>query len=128
MEKRHAVTLARRAKARGPHRRSALCPHCHRQDRCARRDLYTMATRPRRQIERRRLLPLDRTAFPVPAAGDVPLLDLAPEALLSELTAGYMHAQLCRAALHAFAAENEARVEAMASARHQIERQLSSLK
>lgn len=80
------------------------------------------------QIERRRLLSLDRTAFPVPAAGDVPLLDLAPEALLSELTAGYMHAQLCRATLHAFAAENEARVEAMASARHQIERQLSLLK
>lgn len=80
------------------------------------------------QIERRRLFPLDRTAFPAPAASDTPLLALAPEALLSELTAGYMHAQLCRAALHAFAAENEARMEAMASARRQIERQLSSLK
>ena len=38
-----------------------------------------------------------------------------------------MHAQLCNTALHAFAAENEARMEAMASARSQIERQLSVL-
>ena len=50
-----------------------------------------------------------------------------PRLLLSELTADYLHAQLCHAALHAFAAENEARMEAMASARHQIERQLSAL-
>ena len=38
-----------------------------------------------------------------------------------------MHAQLCNAALHAFAAENEARMEAMAAARSQIERQISAL-
>lgn len=79
------------------------------------------------RIERRRLFPLDMTAFPRPTNGDIPLLDLPPAALLTDLTADYMHAQLCNAALHAFAAENEARMEAMASARHQIERQLSSL-
>ena len=45
-----------------------------------------------------------------------------------ELTADYLHAQLCNAALHAFAAENEARMEAMAAAHNQIERQLSSLR
>ena len=78
-------------------------------------------------IERRRLFPLDMTAFARPAGRNAPLLDLAPEMLLSDLTADYMHAQLCNAALHAFAAENEARMEAMASARHQIERQLASL-
>ena len=38
-----------------------------------------------------------------------------------------MHAQLCNAALHAFAAENEARMDAMAAARTQIERQLATL-
>lgn len=79
-------------------------------------------------IVRRRLFPLDMTVFPRPANNDAPLLNLAPENLLSELTADYVHAQLCHAALHAFAAENEARMEAMASARHQIERQLSSLR
>lgn len=78
-------------------------------------------------IERRRLFPLDTTAFARPAGRNAPLLDLAPEMLLSDLTADYLHAQLCHAALHAFAAENEARMEAMASARHQIERQLASL-
>ncbi len=78
-------------------------------------------------IERHRLFPLDMTAFPRPINSDAPLLNMAPSTLLSELTTDYMHAQLCNAALHAFAAENEARMEAMASARHQIERQLSAL-
>jgi F-type H+-transporting ATPase subunit gamma len=78
-------------------------------------------------IERDRLFPLDSTAFPRPVNTDSQLLNLAPETLLGELTADYVHAKLCHAALHAFAAENEARMEAMASARHQIERQLSSL-
>ena len=46
---------------------------------------------------------------------------------MSELTADDLHAQLCNAALHAFAAENEARMEVMAAAHDQIERQLSAL-
>ena len=55
------------------------------------------------------------------------MLNLAPAALLRDLAADYVYAQLCKAALHAFAAENEARMEAMAAARSGIERQLSSL-
>lgn len=78
-------------------------------------------------VERRRLFPFDMSAFPRPTDANVPLLNLASETLLSELTVDYMYAQLCDAALHAFAAENEARMEAMASAHNQIERQLSSL-
>jgi F-type H+-transporting ATPase subunit gamma len=78
-------------------------------------------------VERRRLFPLDMTAFPQPADSNAPLLDLAVDVLLSELTADYLHAQLCNAALHAFAGESEARMEAMAAARNQIERQLSAL-
>jgi F-type H+-transporting ATPase subunit gamma len=66
--------------------------------------------------------------FSRPPDTNAPLLNLAPEALLSELTADYLHAQLCNAALHAFAAENEARMEAMAAAHNQIERQLSALR
>jgi F-type H+-transporting ATPase subunit gamma len=79
-------------------------------------------------VQRRRLLPLDLTEFPDQTDSNVPLVNLAPEALLSDLSADYLHAQLCNAALHAFAAENEARMEAMAAARNQIERQLSSLR
>jgi F-type H+-transporting ATPase subunit gamma len=79
------------------------------------------------RVERRRLFPLDMSGFTSPANAGAPLLNLAPEPLLIELTADYVHAQLCKMALHAFAAENEARMEAMASAHGQIERQLSAL-
>jgi F-type H+-transporting ATPase subunit gamma len=78
-------------------------------------------------IERRRLVPFDASAFPRPADRNPPLLNLAPPALLAGLTADYLHAQLCRAALHAFSAENEARMESMAAARKQIDRQLAAL-
>ena len=79
------------------------------------------------QINRCRLFPLDLSDFPHSESVDAPLLNLASETLLIELTADYVHAQLCNTALHAFAAENEARMEAMTLARSQIERQLSSL-
>ena len=79
------------------------------------------------QIERRRLFPLDMSGFSRPTNTGVPILNLSPEPLLIGLTADYVHAELCKTALHAFAAENEARMEAMASAHGQIERQLSAL-
>jgi F-type H+-transporting ATPase subunit gamma len=79
-------------------------------------------------IERRRLFPLDPKRFEAPAHRGSPLLDLPPGALLAELTADYVHAQLCDAALHAFAAENDARMEAMASAHREIDRQLGRLR
>jgi F-type H+-transporting ATPase subunit gamma len=80
------------------------------------------------RVERRRLFPVDLLAFAHPISGDTPLRNLPPERLLRDITAEYVHAQLCDAALHAFAAENEARVEAMASARREIDRQLALLK
>jgi F-type H+-transporting ATPase subunit gamma len=78
-------------------------------------------------IERRRLFPFDRTAFAISTEAGLPRLNLPAEALVTALTADYMHAQLCTAALHAFAAENEARMEAMAAARAQIDRRLTEL-
>ena len=79
-------------------------------------------------VERVRLFPLDMAQFPAAADANAPLLNLPPEVLLSELTGDYLHAQLCHAALHAFAAENAARMTAMEAARHQIERQLATLR
>jgi len=79
------------------------------------------------RIERKHLLPFDMTAFVAPANANPPLLYLQPEAVVQALTADYLFAQLCEAALHGFAAENQARMEAMAAARNQIERQLSAL-
>jgi F-type H+-transporting ATPase subunit gamma len=80
-----------------------------------------------RSVERWRLFPFDMTRFAQPVDSNAPLVNLPPPLLLSELTADYLHAQLCAAALHAFAAENQARMEAMAAAHSQIEQQLSSL-
>lgn len=74
----------------------------------------------------RRLLPLDPTTLPPPPPGR-PLLNLPPARLLEDLTAEYLHAQLCQAALHSFAAENEARMTAMAAAHQQVETQQASL-
>ncbi len=79
------------------------------------------------QVERRCLFPLDKSLFPSHPEASPPLLNLTSEALLDDLTADYVHAQLCEAALHAFAAENQARMESMASAHSEIERQLSRL-
>lgn len=77
-------------------------------------------------VERHRLLPIDTSLFPRPQR-DRPLTQLTPAALVAGLAEDYLHAQLCQAALHAYAAENQARMEAMAAARSQIERQLGAM-
>ncbi|PWR25736.1 F0F1 ATP synthase subunit gamma [Zavarzinia aquatilis] len=79
------------------------------------------------EMTHRPLLPFDYAAFSLTATREPPLVHLAPTVLLSELVGDYIHAQLCNAALHAFAAENEARMEAMAGAHSQIERQMTEL-
>ena len=79
------------------------------------------------RVVRQSLLPLDPAAFPAPANAVTPLLNLTPAVLIDALTPDYLHAQLCRASLHSFAAENEARMEAMAAAHSQTERQLATL-
>jgi F-type H+-transporting ATPase subunit gamma len=80
-------------------------------------------------VERTGLFPVDMKQFAAAAAdANAPLLNLPPQALLTELAADYLHARLCNAALHAFAAENAVRMAAMEAARHQIERQLASLR
>jgi F-type H+-transporting ATPase subunit gamma len=76
------------------------------------------------RLVRQVLFPLDPAAFPASVDAVALLLNLAPAILLQTLTADYLHAQLCHAALHGFAAENEARMEAMAAAHTQTERQL----
>jgi F-type H+-transporting ATPase subunit gamma len=67
-----------------------------------------------------RLFPLDLESFHHSEDGNLPLFNLLLEILLRDLTADYVHAQLCHAALHAFAAENEAQMAAMASTHSQI--------
>ena len=72
-------------------------------------------------VERRSLLPLDLDSFRAALVGAPPLVTLPPQRLLERLAREYVYAQLCAAAMHAFAAENEARMTAMAAARDNIE-------
>jgi F-type H+-transporting ATPase subunit gamma len=78
-------------------------------------------------VERRSLLPIDLARFPHQARNYPPLTTLAPPVLLERLAAEYVYAQLCDAAMHAFTAENEARMMAMAAAKTNIEMKLTGL-
>ncbi len=79
----------------------------------------------RPEIVRHGLFPLDLSDLPG-AQGDRPLTQLPNGALLFSLGQDYFHALVCKAALHAFAAENEARMEAMTAAGSQIARELET--
>jgi F-type H+-transporting ATPase subunit gamma len=78
-------------------------------------------------VERHSLLPIDFERFGRPQQRQAPLISLAPDLLLERLAEEYVYAQLCTAALHAFAAENEARMIAMLAARNNIGSRLVAL-
>ena len=80
------------------------------------------------EIAHRQLVPLDPHGFADLEGASPVLFNLAPEVLLAGFTADYVHAQLCNAALHAFAAENQARMQAMGQARDHIQRKLLELR
>jgi F-type H+-transporting ATPase subunit gamma len=75
-------------------------------------------------VKRHRLFPLDLSSLPG-SASRAPLMQLPLPSLLTSLGGDYLHAQICNVALHAFAAENEARMAAMSAARRQIENELA---
>lgn len=77
--------------------------------------------------ERRSLLPFDFRRFAVTASGQAPLTTLSPARLLSRLAEEYVFAELCEAALSAFAAENEARVATMLAAKGNLETMMTEL-
>jgi F-type H+-transporting ATPase subunit gamma len=77
------------------------------------------------QIVRQVLLPIDLSDL-LPSSTTRPLTQLPTDALITSLSGDYVHALVCKAALHAFAGENEARMEAMSAASSQIARELES--
>ncbi|MBI3703678.1 MAG: F0F1 ATP synthase subunit gamma [Rhizobiales bacterium] len=79
------------------------------------------------EINRHSLLPIDLSRFARRVQSQPPFTTLAPQLLLERLAAEYVFAQLCEAAMHAFAAENEARMMAMAAAKTNIESKLAGL-
>ncbi|MDT8326772.1 MAG: FoF1 ATP synthase subunit gamma [Roseovarius sp.] len=76
-------------------------------------------------LVRHRLFPIDLADLP-PATTEHPLTQLPDDTLIASLGQDYFNAQVCKAALHAFAAENQARMEAMSSAASQITRELET--
>jgi F-type H+-transporting ATPase subunit gamma len=78
-------------------------------------------------IDRHSLLPIDFGCFARPVEKQAPLTTLAPQLLLERFAAEYVYAQLCEAAMHAFEAENEARMMAMASAKTNVQTKLAVL-
>lgn len=87
--------------------------------------VHTIWTHGHAAIERNALFPLP------PANGAVtqatPLTNLPAADLAAALGLDQLHAGLTRAALHAFVAENEARMAAMSAASRQIEEELGAL-
>ena len=77
-------------------------------------------------IVRERLLPVDRTAS-VKSAAFPPLHYLEPRALVQQLVAELVLADLIRMAMESLVAENSARMQAMSAARDNIERKLVQL-
>jgi len=79
-------------------------------------------------ITRRPLLPLDKDRFRLDGpASDPPLTTLPAPVLIARLAEEYVFAQLCEAAMEAYVAENQARVEAMVAAKAHIDDQLKAL-
>lgn len=74
---------------------------------------------------RHTLFPIDPATLPA-RTGQLPLMQLSRATLIDSLGRDYFHAQVCKSALHAFAAENEARMVAMSSAASQIARELET--
>jgi F-type H+-transporting ATPase subunit gamma len=79
------------------------------------------------RIDRQSLLPLDLGRFAAASGTRLPLTTLNPQQLIERLTAEYVYAELCEAAMHAYEAENQARMMTMTAARHSIGTRLVAL-
>ena len=79
------------------------------------------------EIVERVLLPFDFTRFHVRPTAIEPIVTLPHEQLLAELADEYVYAELCEAVMLSYAAENEARMQAMIAARTNVEKKLGEL-
>jgi F-type H+-transporting ATPase subunit gamma len=79
------------------------------------------------RLVERPLIPLDLARFPLSREKTLPLVTLPPETLVTNLAQEYVFAELCEAVVLSFAAENEARVQAMISARSNVRKSLDEL-
>lgn len=78
-------------------------------------------------VVRRWLLPFDYARFPAASRRFPPRIDLPPRELAARLALEYVFAELCEALLLSFAAENQARVQAMIAAHANVEHKRDAL-
>lgn len=78
-------------------------------------------------IVRRRILPIDPSAFQSGRRNSPPLVNLPPRRLVERLVGEYVFAELALAGLESFAGENAARLATMESARLNIDQKLDEL-
>ncbi|MEO7470329.1 MAG: F0F1 ATP synthase subunit gamma [Sphingobium limneticum] len=79
-------------------------------------------------VVHRNLMPFDPALFPAAAARTPSIINLPPAELLEQLVSEHLFAQLCEAGIETLAAENEARMATMASAKTNIDSKLTALK
>jgi F-type H+-transporting ATPase subunit gamma len=79
------------------------------------------------EVNRSTLFPLDLSRFPADRPAIAPLTTLPIFLLLEQLTGEYIYARLCEAAMQAFAAENQARMDTMSAASNNIGRMLDDI-
>ena len=79
------------------------------------------------EVVERMLLPFDFARFKVTPHSVLPITTLPSEQLLAELAEEYVYAELCEEVMLSFAAENEARMQAMIAARSNVSRKLDEL-
>lgn len=75
----------------------------------------------RSEVLVRSLLPFDYSRFAVSRRRQAPYLTLTPARLIADLADEYLYAELCEALVLSFAAENEARMQAMVAAQGNVE-------
>lgn len=78
-------------------------------------------------VVQRWLLPFDYARFPAATRRFPPRIDLPPRGLAARLALEYVFAELCEALLLSFAAENQARVQAMIAAHANVEHKRDAL-
>lgn len=87
----------------------------------------TDAQQPESPVQVRPLLPFDFSRFAPLSRAQPPIIQLPPERLLAQLADEYVFAEICEALVLSFAAENEARMQAMVAARENVARRSEEL-
>jgi len=89
------------------------------------KEVYIVSAQPSSRsyvLNRNRIVPFDFTRFTKPVQARAPLVLVPPRDLIENLVEEYVFSEICEALMLGFAAENDARMQAMTRARKNVER------